>query len=60
MLEKAGQSDTIISQVRFLSDDHDVIFSPLRIELHELLAGHEPSQHLGNIEGERAKMNILT
>ena len=38
MLKEARQSYSIICQVRFLSNNHDIVFPPFLIHLHQLFS----------------------
>ena len=39
VLEKTCEADSVVCEMRFFANDHNVIFSALRIELEQLLAG---------------------
>lgn len=39
MLEEASQANPIVRQMRFLPNDHNVIFASLLVHLNELLSG---------------------
>lgn len=51
MLKEAGQADAIISQVRLLADDDNIVLSSLRVELHELLTIATESAHDATMRG---------
>ena len=38
MLEEACQANAVVSQMRFLANDHDVVFPPFLIHFDELLS----------------------
>jgi hypothetical protein len=38
MLKEACQSNSVVGQVRLFANDNDVVFSALRVELHDFLA----------------------
>ena len=59
VLEEARQSNTIISQMRFLSDDHNVVFSSFGIHFQELFSASCLVQILGQTDyTRRARIQV--